>query len=283
MSYGGSCFRSYIYHFLSTDPIVPDFTYPPSLHKYTYGLNNPVKYNDPTGFCGADSVRNIGMQEQRRLTKECETLRDFLESSYILEIGGQWKLNEMEILALSLQDIQSAFGSLDAFHDAFGWTWVTRYREPGRAEVSWPPNGVQLRNSPFSYNKDVTRWVIIHEFGHRWDARSWLFRSAAFEAHFGDNTTGLGCFSIGEVICSGVFPNHCSYQLDSSNPVVSRYAKTDRRENFAETFAAAVFQGKWANVTGGNSAHNIYTNALVTAADRIDYMRNQIQFVGQIR
>ncbi len=38
--------------FLQPDSIVPDYTNPQSLNRYSYVLNNPLAYTDPTGHCG---------------------------------------------------------------------------------------------------------------------------------------------------------------------------------------------------------------------------------------
>jgi RHS repeat-associated protein len=42
--------------FFSPDTIIPDFSYPPSLHRYTYVNNNAVNFTDPSGHrrCGPD-------------------------------------------------------------------------------------------------------------------------------------------------------------------------------------------------------------------------------------
>jgi filamentous hemagglutinin len=37
--------------FLSADPIVPDVKNPQALNRYAYVVNNPLKYNDPSGHC----------------------------------------------------------------------------------------------------------------------------------------------------------------------------------------------------------------------------------------
>ena len=40
----------YINRFLSPDPIVPNPRNPQSLNRYSYGLNNPLRFTDPSGF-----------------------------------------------------------------------------------------------------------------------------------------------------------------------------------------------------------------------------------------
>jgi len=39
----------YINRFVSVDTIVPGYTNPQSLNRYSYVLNNPLRYNDPSG------------------------------------------------------------------------------------------------------------------------------------------------------------------------------------------------------------------------------------------
>lgn len=47
-------YNPYIYRMVSPDSIVPDFSNPQSLNRYTYVLNSPVNFSDPTGHreCG---------------------------------------------------------------------------------------------------------------------------------------------------------------------------------------------------------------------------------------
>jgi hypothetical protein len=49
----------YINHFLSADTIVPGYSDPQNLNRYSYVRNNPLRYNDPTGHM-ADYGGNEG-------------------------------------------------------------------------------------------------------------------------------------------------------------------------------------------------------------------------------
>jgi len=51
MDYHARMYDSHITQFSQPDSIVPDPNNPQSLNRYSYALNNPVRYNDPTGHC----------------------------------------------------------------------------------------------------------------------------------------------------------------------------------------------------------------------------------------
>jgi hypothetical protein len=48
--------------FISADMIVPDGKNPQQFNRYAYGLNNPVKYRDPSGHMADDLSDGIGLQ-----------------------------------------------------------------------------------------------------------------------------------------------------------------------------------------------------------------------------
>ena len=47
--YGARFYSPYINRFLNADTIVPGYANPQSLNRYSYVLNSPLKYTDPTG------------------------------------------------------------------------------------------------------------------------------------------------------------------------------------------------------------------------------------------
>ncbi len=52
--YGARCYDPLLGRFTTADPIVPDPTNPQSLNRYSYVLNNPLKYIDPSGHSWLD-------------------------------------------------------------------------------------------------------------------------------------------------------------------------------------------------------------------------------------
>jgi RHS repeat-associated protein len=57
MDYKARFYDPYITHeFIQPDSIIPDQNNPQSLDRYTYVLNNPIRYNDPSGHCISGAV-----------------------------------------------------------------------------------------------------------------------------------------------------------------------------------------------------------------------------------
>jgi len=51
MDYKARFYSPYLNHFTQPDSIVPDPANSQSLNRYSYALNNPIRYNDPSGHC----------------------------------------------------------------------------------------------------------------------------------------------------------------------------------------------------------------------------------------
>jgi RHS repeat-associated protein len=78
--YGARYYDPGIGRFISADTIVPDFANPQSLNRYTYVLNNPLKYTDPTG-----------MQEESTFPEEEEYLAGDLSEELYQKAYTDWK------------------------------------------------------------------------------------------------------------------------------------------------------------------------------------------------
>lgn len=231
MSYGGSCFRSYINRFISADSIVPNPTHPQNYNRYSYVLNNPLRYKDATGHCGADISED--------LTNQCETLRGSLHQQYGVNIDGVWTLAEMLVLQLGLHDLELGMGGIEYFLAAFSGTALARERvwqSPDQWDATTNLAGrVTFYNASFSLGQDWGRWAVIHEFGHVWDLMG-----------IGDWDT-----SIGSILHTGLElltrPSNLMDLLPEDGRV-SDYADLSRSEDFAESWASYFFQGSWENM-----------------------------------
>jgi RHS repeat-associated protein len=65
--YNARFYSPYINRFLSADTIVPGYANPQNLNRYSYVLNNPLRYNDPTGHkaCGGPNKPCLGKSTQK--------------------------------------------------------------------------------------------------------------------------------------------------------------------------------------------------------------------------
>ena len=264
---------------LTPDVIVPNAANPQSFNRYSYVENRPTRMVDPSGHCGGEASLDWdpGAGDAGAYVwtysadyQACDDLRKNLNSMYGIEIGwDNWILQEMQWFELALQDMANGFGSADNFAAVFSGTKVNRYNEAGASEVSWPLNEVKMRNGDFS-NEDFARWVFIHEFGHRFDIITGLTASIALQNHTGSQTTGFGCGLPGIDLFS-----HCKWEPQGGT--VSDYASdTDRREDWSESFAASMFGGTLANIANNSSYGGIKDDALTVAADRINFVKEQI-------
>ncbi len=254
--------RSYLNRWLSADTIVPDPANPQSLNRYSYVHNNPLRYIDPSGHCGADTTQtplpNGDFRTEQDIQKynACVAIRDPMQNRYGVTIEGTWSLLEMEALALAFSDIEAGFHGLDHTRAVYRDTIIRRLNEDGQSEVSIPINVVKVRNGTFSQGAGIqaAHFVLIHELLHRMDMVHGLDLSEKYETATGGKTeTLLGGTCSREV--AGSLSGACTYTAGPN--VVSNYAKTDRREDFADSGAAYVYSGNINNLTGTNTNHRI--------------------------
>lgn len=101
--------------FASADTIVPDPKNPQQFNRYSYVTNNPLRFNDPTGHCGADQTGSANTDTV--LYHDCVAIRDALTDLYGISIVGTWTFADMQ----TLQDSISLFleGSSRSFGDTF--------------------------------------------------------------------------------------------------------------------------------------------------------------------
>jgi RHS repeat-associated protein len=73
---------------ISVDPLIGNLANPQSLNRYSYAINNPVSFTDPTGFCEAGSDGNEGSCPP--LTgRQISLIKDLFRADFNMKGGGK--------------------------------------------------------------------------------------------------------------------------------------------------------------------------------------------------
>ena len=168
--YGARYYDPVAGRFISADVIVQAPGRPQNLNRYSYAVNNPLRYVDPTG--------NVTKDEADEATDLLDTLaqlygiditRDFGKfpsmEGYVWEVGA-WTLKELQDLNDWTMQLAGAMGGADAFREKLGGVKIVR-GEGNLGSFHW----VQLDRNGF------TPWTVAHELAHAWDAANLLIYS----------------------------------------------------------------------------------------------------------
>jgi RHS repeat-associated protein len=191
--------------FLSADVLVPDPTNPQQFNRYSYVLNNALRYTDPSGrYCydpsaGPDLVGTCVNEDGSTyslLTPPPPTLAEQAQQGsniygiiFMADAGKTWSQAQMVAVLQAAQDIEARFRSTGLFNGyTAGQIWreifgpITMHRS---AKTHWTDRagnqhaidyGAQVfgsrievydaaSNIPFNF-----RLNMVHEFGHRFNA-----------------------------------------------------------------------------------------------------------------
>jgi RHS repeat-associated protein len=108
--------------FLSADAVVPGAGNPQALNRYSYGLNNPLKYTDPTGHdvdCAVGEARSVCQSTQPDTSPTWEEL-------FGISLEGQWTEDDRIAIYSAVMDeglkLQGFVGgkAWEAFRKVYG-------------------------------------------------------------------------------------------------------------------------------------------------------------------
>ena len=215
--------------FVSADTIVPDSGNPQALNRYAYVTNNPLRYNDPSGYIRQDEAERA-LQIIRRLHHSYNIfiLVDFGwvpgpsgpgEPEQIW-VEGVWELSELEAVERAVRDMSAAMGGVEIFRRQVGKVYMRRMhyadiprlfceyiypRVAPAALTTW--RVVTLYDETFAGPRPEA--TIVHEIAHVWDWSTWA--SESLEDFVGDA------------------------------PRPTAYAQTNAEEHWAETVTSWVY------------------------------------------
>jgi len=151
--------------FVSADSISPDHTDPQTRNRYSYVLNNPLRYTDPSGHCAAGDGDDPAA---------CQSAEAVLNLYGIqLDSLANWMFKELSLVIGGVVDLRMAANwSIDQFKSAMGGS-ISLARGGSSKYSGYESNGtITLYDSAFSNGDDEAKRVVVHEFGHRWDEAS---------------------------------------------------------------------------------------------------------------
>jgi RHS repeat-associated protein len=254
MFYNARFYDPVLSYFVSADTIAPNPAEPQTRNRYSYVLNNPVKYSDPSGHCRKDTADDSDAR------KACE---DYLYQlgRYGIEIGGdlgEWTLEDVFLVLTAIKDMAAAGNwSPEDFKREMGLKGsdkITLLNEDlnsgnhsgcrnintactrGQTTLDGRTIKIDLKAAR-EYRKytrddpvDGLKRTMVHELAHVW--------------HIASGSTGPVSWAASDELW-----NNVSGQSDSVAGVPSQYAKDARNglvgvppaEYFAEAVAAYVY------------------------------------------
>jgi hypothetical protein len=208
--------------FISADDIAPGKDNPQNRNRYSYALNNPLKYTDPTGHCveGFDET-----------LEGCESYLNAHGWNFQL---AEWTYDTLHVIAESIRDLKAAAGwSATDYVDTMTNNGAYNLRLDRMTSYFWDSNrpaDVDVRGSTIIMHvydalfRDIPAtqlFNLVHEQSHVWDAATGGTMSANMMQATGSKYDWL-------------------LQYQAKGATSTQYL-VDAREDWAETVAAAVY------------------------------------------
>jgi RHS repeat-associated protein len=116
-------YSGWVGRFISADTVVPELGNPPSLNRFSYVRNNPVKYTDPTGHkeddgCSTEGCNLLRTDKEKNI-RDAEYVRKYNFYRACEKHGGPGCPNVGEILAFTAAGF-AATGLLSAAPEGIG-------------------------------------------------------------------------------------------------------------------------------------------------------------------
>jgi RHS repeat-associated protein len=178
--YGARWYDSSLGRFAQADTVVPGAGNPLAWDRYAYGLNNPVRYVDPTGHrtceneddgdCSGGGGAYFGMTFEDRIP--------IIASNFNITFKGGWSWQNMLIIMKAVLAVGAAFASAAASNSIYMTAAEAFNAVYGYVNFVWKGNGHVGGKTPDAHNIEFTGLyrssvlssrLAVHELGHAFD------------------------------------------------------------------------------------------------------------------
>lgn len=159
--YNARWYDSSLSRFAQADALVPNPSNPQSWDRYSYTMNNPIRYNDPTGHIAQNEVDEAEKYLQELKAFGVEIAVDWGMDSNGKWKNGRWELRDLITVRDAVLDLANFMGGVDNFRVYIENVLIDRgdIRTPGHA----------LDHHISLDVGRVSKWTVVHELAHIWD------------------------------------------------------------------------------------------------------------------
>jgi hypothetical protein len=167
----------YINRFLSADTIVPSYANPQSLNRYSYVLNNPLRYTDPTGHKPCEEYAGsclsehqvtqkynteLHKQKKKRDTLDIFNPSNWTDKGYLISWDGEVDIDPSDwdlLLSISRDKAHSTPGII-LFYESFSFDTMF-YNDHGKLSGRGCINGICYDRSELNYVAQGELWAAL--------------------------------------------------------------------------------------------------------------------------
>jgi len=215
--------------FISADTIAPGLENPQNRNRYSYALNNPLKYTDPTGHC---------VDDPNGIEPSCDqVINDLKQVDILVGDPTYWLREELAVILEGTNDFMKWAGwDAKEFRGEMGRINLERKSEmtddKGNTAETWTfgvSSKIDFYAGAFGSDRDWTKATVVHELSHVWDGLTQRMSTGMTRA------TGS--------VSSGIPFINESYIPKGA--IARGYAGDNQREDWAESVAAMVYPGEY--------------------------------------